>query len=290
MSLILDALNRADHERKNQDAVPGLNTVHASPVLVLDEKPDNKRGLYFAITVSVVALVACIVWFVAKPGKENANKVAQPTADAQSVVPSNHTTASAAAIQSVDSAKPGLIDKESSPSMLNDPKAAESVIANKPTPVVEQLYTAPETQSSPADPKINELYAAEEPSESESIVDPFAAQTGYASPPTHITDVNAGRIAPEIKPTRTFASITNVQDFNELPWNTKQQIPTISYQRHNFLAGGISSVVINGQTLGEGNIATSSQLIVQEIFEDGVVLKRGNVVFKLRALNGWINM
>ncbi len=291
MSLILDALNRADHERKNQDAVPGLNTVHASPVLVLDEKPDNKRGLYFAITVSVVALAASIVWFVTKPGKENENNVAQPAADSQSVVPSNHTTASAVAIQSVDSATPGQVDKEpSSPSMLNEPKTTESVIANKPTPVVEQLYTAPETQSSPADPKINELYAAGEPSESESIVDPFAAQTGYASPPTHITDVNAGRIAPDIKPTRTFASITNVQDFNELPWNTKQQIPTISYQRHNFLAGGISSVVINGQTLGEGNIAASSQLIVQEIFEDGVVLKRGNVVFKLRALNGWINM
>lgn len=285
MSLILDALNRADNERKNQDAVPGLNTVHASPVMVLDEKPVAKRGLYLAIAASIIALIACIFWFVARPGEKNT--VAQPATPSYPAP----APAPAVAVQPADLAVPAANGKEpASPSLLDEPETTESVIANKPTAVVEQLYTAPETQSSPADPKVSELYAAGEPAESESILDPFAAQTDYASPPTHITDITTGRVAQEDRPARTFATITNVQDFNELPWNTKQQIPTISYQRHNFLAGGISSVVINGQTLGEGNIATSSQLIVQEIFEDGVVLKRGDVIFKLRALNGWINM
>ena len=283
MSLILDALNRADNERKNQDVVPGISTVHSSPVIVLEEKSTNKNTLYVAISISVIALVASVYWFTSKPYEKKysagveTQKVQQPALVAADVATSTPVELSPEQ-QKVDA---GSV----SPSLVEEKKSTESVIAPRPTAIVEQLYSAPTTQAIAADPKVNELYSAEEPvAKSESIEDPFA------SPPSRITDLSMGRASTETVPTRTFASIINVQDFNELPWNTKQQIPTISYQRHNFLAGGVSSVVINGQTLGEGNIAASSQLIVQEIFEDGVVLKRGNVVFKLRALNGWINM
>ncbi|WP_039913354.1 general secretion pathway protein GspB [Cellvibrio mixtus] len=274
MSLILDALNRADNERKNQDSVPGLNTVHSSTVTIVEEKTGNKYGLYVAIFFAVVALIASVYWFVAKPGAATVSPP-QPQADASSqpsVEESSRTTTKAEEVQTIAETKP-----------------VESIISPRPTAAVEQLYAAPEAQSAPsADPQINELYTAEEPAASESIEDPFVNLPAVVEEPTHIT--NTGRVAAETLPSRTFANIVNVQDFNELPWNTKQQIPTISYQRHNFLAGGVSTVVINGQTLGVGNIAASSQLVVQEIFEDGVVLKRGNVIFKLRALNGWINM
>jgi general secretion pathway protein B len=39
-----------------------------------------------------------------------------------------------------------------------------------------------------------------------------------------------------------------------------------------------------------GNIVATGQFVVQDILVDGVVLKYGDRVFKLRALNGWINM
>ncbi len=280
MSLILDALNRADNERKNQDAVPGLNTVHSSTVIIIEEKTGNKYGLYVAISFAVVALIASVYWFVAKPGviavsppQPQANTPLANTSPSQPQVEENsRAAATTEEVQTIAETKP-----------------VESIISPKPTAAVEQLYSAPEAQSAAStDPQINELYTAEEPAASESIEEPFVEPPGFAEEPTHIT--NTGRVAAEALPSRTFATIVNVQDFNELPWNTKQQIPTISYQRHNFLAGGVSTVVINGQTLGVGNIAASSQLVVQEIFEDGVVLKRGNVMFKLRALNGWINM
>lgn len=284
MSLILDALNRADNERKNQDAVPGLNTVHPAPVMVLEDKPENKIRLYFAILISIIALVACVYWVIAKPAVTTPPVANRPVPITTPTAPVSKEVASP-----VSTPVQATIEVAATNRAVNaEPNA--SVIAPKATAVVEQLYSAPESKPGSTDPQVNQLYAAEEPVASESIEDPFAVQPALAAQPTHITDTTSGRLATEAVPARTFASITNVQDFNELPWNTKQQIPTISYQRHNYLAGGISSVVINGQTLGEGNIANSSQLIVQEIFQDGVVLKRGDVIFKLRALNGWINM
>ncbi len=289
MSLILDALNRADNERKNQDAVPGLNTVHPAPVMVVEEKSGSKNGLYIAICLAIIALVASVYWFIGKPG--GAAEINAQVGHTQVAKPPAVNTASslaqppeAKALVSPDTASQSIADGQS----IAATKPAESLIASKPTAAVEQLYTAPETQAAAADPQVNELYSAEAPAASEAIEEPFPESVPYAGEPTHIT--NTGRGGMENIPSRNFATIVNVQDFNELPWNTKQQIPTISYQRHNFLAGGVSTVVINGQTLGVGNIAASSQLVVQEIFEDGVVLKRGNVIFKLRALNGWINM
>lgn len=288
MSLILDALNRADNERKNQDAVPGLNTVHVSPAIVVNEKPAQKQNLYAAIAIAVVAMVGSIYWFSSKPEIKSGDLiVAKPEVKAVNEAAPNDAAPNDAKTDKNAGLSTSAIQNEvadvPAPS-LTEEKVGESIIANKPAPIVEQLYVTPAAQPAVADAQVNELYAAEEATESESVKDPFPVQPAYA---TRITGAPIARIE---APSRTFASITNVQDFNELPWNTKQQIPTISYQRHNFLAGGISSVVINGQTLGEGNIAASSQLIVQEIFEDGVILKKGNVIFKLRALNGWINM
>lgn len=285
MSLILDALNRADNERKNQDIVPGLNTVHPAPAIVLEDKSGRQYGLYIVIALVIIVLAVIAYWFIARSAT-TATASAQSNPAGQAAVASKAQVANSAAAQQQESKNPTATETAAPQSVVeNEP--AESMIAAKPAAAVEQLYTAPETRAISTDPQVNELYTAEEPAASESIDDPFAA-AALAAEPTHITDT--GRVAAGGPPARTFASIGEVQDFNELPWNTKQQIPTISYQRHNFLAGGISTVVINGQTLGVGNIASSSQLVVQEIFEDGVVLKRGNIVFKLRALNGWINM
>lgn len=289
MSLILDALNRADHERKNQDVVPGLNTVHSAPLMVQEEKDNRKYGLYIAISFSIIALAASVYWFVSRPSASTHANLSQPVKASAVTAPQSTSPIPTPAPQA-DEKVQAAADQQVGASIAES-KPAESVITPKPTAAVEQLYSAPEAQVASTDPQVNELYTAEEePVASESIEEPFSESPAMAAEPTHITNTNAGRVTAEPQPSRTFVSITNVQDFNELPWNTKQQIPTISYQRHNFLAGGVSTVVINGQTLGVGNMATASQLVVQEIFEDGVVLKRGNVIFKLRALNGWINM
>lgn len=282
MSLILDALNRADNERKNQNAVPDLTTVHAS--VVVKPEPEQRNALVWLLLILlIVALVfAGFLWF----GRAE---------DARHTVADTHVqvaTAPASAPLSI-AAGPSSIAMGQASSAPADTRSIANVAALAPEKIgsevmpaiatsdVEDLYAPEETSVAPVvDANVNELYAAETAPESETVVDPFAAQAVTAVPPAEV----------EREPARTFDSQAHIKDFNELPWNTKQQVPTISYQRHDYLAGGLSSVVINGQTVGVGNIVATGQFVVVDILADGVVLKQGNYTFKLRALNGWINM
>lgn len=275
MSLILDALNRAEHERKNQNAVPDLNTFHRPQELTAT--PGARRTLWWGVGV-VLVLIAIIIALVVVLRREPAMQVSvTKTAPAQQSPAVPSPAPIVALTQSVAST--------SVPAATEVPVVETTpAIATPPNADVNQLYAAQDTDPAAAtDTGVNELYAAEAATAaaSETIVDPFNP-TGDAAIATASIQEQA--------PPRTFDSIKNIPDFNALPWNMRQQIPTISYARHNYLANGVSSVVINNQTSGVGNIIGTGQFIVQEIFVDGVILKHGNAVFKLRALNGWINM
>ena len=280
MSLILDALNRAEHERKTQNAVPDINTLHRP--LALDAESGARRKLWWVIgVVLVLAAVIIALLVILRRGAEPPLVAApQPVSEAQG--PTAQQTAGA---QPSGVVAPATTAQ--SPSTPTTGMAAP-VVAAKPSPRksvtnadVDKLYAAEDAAvAAPVDSGVNELYAAEAATTaaSETIVDPFNSAGSATATPQ------------EQAPPRTFDSIKNIPDFNSLPWNMRQKIPTISYARHNYLAGGVSSVVINNQTTGVGNIIGTGQFIVQEIFVDGVVLKHGNAVFKLRALTGWINM
>lgn len=275
MSLILDALNRAEHERKNQNAVPDLNTLHRPQELTA--APDARRALWWGIGV-VVVLVAIIIALVVLLRREPVAQMSvTKTAPAQQIPAVPSPTPVVAQTQSVESTPISVV--ATIPVVETAPQVAAPRNAD-----VNKLYAAEDVEPTViTDTGVNELYAAEAATAaaSETIVDPFN--------PTGDAAIATAAIQEQV-PQRTFDSIKNIPDFNSLPWNMRQQIPTISYARHNYLANGVSSVVINNQTSGVGNIIGTGQFIVQEIFVDGVILKHGNAVFKLRALNGWINM
>lgn len=275
MSLILDALNRAEHERKNQNAVPDLNTLHRPQELTA--APDARRALWWGIGV-VVVLVAIIIALVVLLRREPVAQMSvTKTAPAQQIPAVPSPTPVVAQTQSVESTPVSVV--ATIPVVETAPQVAAPRNAD-----VNKLYAAEDVEPTViTDTGVNELYAAEAATAaaSETIVDPFN--------PTGDAAIATAAIQEQV-PQRTFDSIKNIPDFNSLPWNMRQQIPTISYARHNYLANGVSSVVINNQTSGVGNIIGTGQFIVQEIFVDGVILKHGNAVFKLRALNGWINM
>ena len=280
MSLILDALNRAEHERKTQNAVPDINTLHRP--LALNAESGARRKLWWAIGAVLVLATVIIALLVILRREAEPPLVPAP----QPVLEAQGSTAQQAA-----GARPsGVVAPATTAQSPSTPTTgmAAPVVAAKPSPRksvtnadVDKLYAAEDaTVAAPVDSGVNELYAAEAATTaaSETIVDPFNSPGSVTATPQ------------EQAPPRTFESIKNIPDFNSLPWNMRQKIPTISYARHNYLAGGVSSVVINNQTTGVGNIIGAGQFIVQEIFVDGVVLKHGNAVFKLRALTGWINM
>lgn len=276
MSLILDALNRAEHERKNQNTVPDLNTQHRPQEV--DTSPEVRRTLWWGVGVVLVliAIIIVLVVMLRREPAENISVMEAAPAQQSPAVPSPQTVVEQ---KTTSEPEPVLtVSAVSASAVVIAPQnVATSVDINK-------LYAAEDTETSAVvDTGVSELYAAEAATTaaSETIVDPFNPSGSAA-----VVSVTAQEPAPP----RTFDSIKNIPDFNALPWNMRQQIPTISYARHNFLVGGVSTVVINNQTTGVGNIIGTGQFVVQEIYVDGVILKHGNAVFKLRALNGWINM
>lgn len=280
MSLILDALNRAEHERKTQNAVPDINTLHRP--LALDAESGARRKLWWVIGVVLVLAAVIIALLVILRREAEPPLVPAPLPASEAKGPTTQ--------QTLGAQPSGIVAPATTAQSPSTPttEIAAPVVAAKPSPRksvtnadVDKLYAAEDaTVAAPVDSGVNELYAAEAATTaaSETIVDPFNSPGSATATPQ------------EQAPPRTFDSIKNIPDFNSLPWNMRQKIPTISYARHNYLAGGVSSVVINNQTTGVGNIIGTGQFIVQEIFVDGVVLKHGNAVFKLRALTGWINM
>jgi general secretion pathway protein B len=281
MSLILDALNRAEHERKNQNAVPDINTLHH--LQEVNPTADTRKTLWWGVGL-VGVLIAIIIALAVLLRQEPPAQ--QSTAQQATAQQSTTNTQPAQQPLAVEAPNPDVV---STSSVDAPPATAIAVVKTTPevaTPNadINRLYATQDTeQVEVADTGVNELYAAEAATAaaSETIVDPFNPSGGAAIATASIQ---------EQAPLRTFESIKNIPDFNALPWNMRQQIPTISYARHNYLANGVSSVVINNQTTGVGNIIGAGQFIVQEIFVDGVILKHGNAVFKLRALTGWINM
>jgi general secretion pathway protein B len=276
MSLILDALNRAENERKNQNAVPDLNTLHSPQEL--DSGEARARPPLWWIIGGGLALGALIIVLVVILRREASTPTSILTSSSQAVVEQPVPTVA----PTVSSSAPS-IERASTSTATPAPVIKTAPPAATPKADVDKLYASGDAEpQAVVDRGVNELYAAEAATAaaSETIVDPF-------NPAGSAPALSTGQ---EQAPPRTFDSIKNIPDFNDLPWNMRQQIPTISYARHNFLANGVSSVVINNQTSGAGNIIGTGQFIVQEIYVDGVILKHGNAVFKLRALNGWINM
>jgi general secretion pathway protein B len=74
-----------------------------------------------------------------------------------------------------------------------------------------------------------------------------------------------------------------------LSQQVKDSIPTILYQQHDYSERGAkSSVTLNGKQLGQGASAAGVQ--VREILPNSVVLEYRGTVFRLRALNSWVNL
>lgn len=286
MSLILDALNRAENERKNQNAVPDLNTLHSAKVF--NSEPNGRRILWWILgTLLVLSVIAVVLIVLFRPAAliqsslEPSTVVQPPAVGPLSQVEQKPPAVVANVAAAKASVQSPSVDSTTAPTAVPVVEAAPKV--SVPSAAVESLYSSEDVApEKTVDGGVSELYAAEAATTaSETIVDPFNGAGNAAALSTTVA---------EQAPPRTYDSITNIPDFNSLPWNMRQRVPTISYARHNFLAGGISSVVINNQTTGVGNIIGAGQFIVLEIYVDGVVLKHGDIVFKLHALTGWINM
>ncbi len=80
------------------------------------------------------------------------------------------------------------------------------------------------------------------------------------------------------------------RSWRDLSQQTKDDIPTLYYQRHDYSSDtNLSSIVLNGTTVKAGGSPLPG-MKVEEILPDSVVLNYRGTQFRLRALNSWINL
>lgn len=291
MSLILDALNKADREQEAAP-VPNLKTHHA---------PGKRYGLegrwVYAIAALVIGLVLLcalllVLYFRAMAGA--AERVGSPPSPVKpvpdSVSPVSAETLAAVRIRPLlppDNVAPtyGLSGAErDSIAALYQPSVNQEV-----QNIQEPQVRSQEPERAPPSPSTVDAALAKAlwdesnirytPPPQPQVETPAAAPAQNAgAPPTQ----NAG---PPPAEGETLAGNANVPFLHDLSTSVQNNIPTLMYAGHNYAEG---YALINKKQVQEGD-TLAEQLSVYKVLADGVVFQFGGEQFKLSALNSWVN-
>lgn len=301
MSLILDALNRAERERKKNQAIPDLQTVH-EPALPPDEPIPGKSyaRLLLAVVVSMLALAVIVYGLRQTPSPlTQSAPVPQlpavpeatpqvPTKEVKKAAPLSAESSGARALpvseplvnlpSSERNEAPEVVPAIAPPSSDG---AATNTESNAPAQsmALDELYATARDEEARAQPSVSDLYVAPE-------AEPQARRVR----PTPVVEAAAESVvAPLAVAVRNYESLIEIPDIGDLPSGLRKEIPSLNYVRHNFDVDGVTSVVINGRAHNAG-AALAPDLVLEEIYMDGVIFRFKQIQFKLRALNSWINM
>lgn len=265
MSLLLDALNKADQERKRNQATPGINSNHEQAI---GHDLRNKSIIIIVIGVLGFAiLLAAIYWL----GQRSAISTTTST-----VTPVNTTASVTPAISQTQNS---LAKKQSASTATQKPIASSQDDIDTSEENVASLYQ----QNAPAQ-NTNATLTISTPT-TDTTMNALTNQPAHLpsveSPAAHATQ------QPLVAPT-SITQFANLPDLHDLPSQILEKIPTLNYSEHNFNNVG-GNVKING-TLYHVNDQLASGLVIDKILEDGMILHIDNYSFKMRALNSWVNM
>lgn len=323
MSLILEALNKADRERDNQPKVPDLQTVHGR--IVPPSPPKRHWGLYVVIALLVLILFLLIAVLVRQSMAPGAKSAAAPQAAPQSV----QTPQPAPAPTSAPSAAAPVPPAPVAPATPDLGADVHDIYqdANTTAPLPEY---APSYEEAPAAPRakksrsrlLDELEAeAQELDEAnngaeEELLPPSVRKT--PKPVAKATDnlqeasdLNEEKIKElweqtkkEIpdRPTNQAKLQTQIQEaikdtlslykqvpyLHELPEKVQNTVPSINYINHLYSERAGGAVIINKKTLRNGQ-EISPGMIIDRVASDGIVVQYQGIRFKLNALSSWVN-
>lgn len=311
MSLILDALNRS---RQDTDTVPGLATQHYS------EEPESRGSKlrqylpWAALLLAVVIIALLLLDRAPRPG---------PISEGSPVITPGPEPSAAEPLSERINKQPLLQSPPASPAVAGG-AAPEALAPAPPQPEIESPAEQPAAQPAAGmdklDPSVAKLYqqpavSAPKP-DTKPATAPEAATAENANVPATAKPPAVSKSAAVIEPEQTAAAATQEQPIDiekmvlqardeladanleehpapfiaSLSQQSKNDIPTIYYQRHDYSGDSArSTVVLNGKTLKVGGTAAPG-VKVKEILPDSVVLDYRGKQFRLRSLNSWINL
>jgi Type II secretion system protein B len=275
MSLILDALKRAEHERKSaENASARAEEVTPQELPKDNSLTEKKRSNWIWMMLTGLTVLA-LVWGFTVRESEVSTFVSET--------------------RNLDFPKPDSTDK----TVLDLPKKINQnpsqVLSSHPVAPASEVVNALYAENSSSLPNIEDIQVAQIYVEStnssvaisESDVSVLSESVAVTNPLPDINEQLPKNL--RTQPDARRISDTDAIPFDSLSFNQKQLFPSISYSQHNYLGNSASSVVINGELMRVGS-RINQDLTIEEIVEDGVIFIFYNKRVSFRALSGWINM
>ena len=264
MSLILDALNRSQQERDNENDIPGIETQHR--VDPLPATNSWRRGIPWLGLFVALCVIAWLLFdgsqdvsspvVIAKPAIQE-----RPSKLALESKPVNESAAERPYVKEVKAEKN---------STKIQPQARTSAVEDLYKKKLQQPPELKKEEAKPS-PKVENIEKAavqEQPIDIEKMIALARAETENLELAEH-----------------------SAPFLSELSQQVKDQVPTIFYTQHDYSDNSAqSSVTLNGELLRAGASMAGSRLKVDEILIDSVVLSHRGTQFRLKALNSWINL
>ena len=295
MSLILDALNKADQERSEQHEVPNLRAVHGSPY------PQAQPGLLKRWSVEIVFVALLLIAYLGyqllvddepQPQPQPA-KAQAPLAPPQQVVtrPSNPVPVVATAplpvssMQDTEQVLAPVAIASSTPVAASAP--VESPAANVAQPVASPARTPVKVPvATPLDTQrdVKSLYAQQR---SEAVPTERASPAAKAAPATPAVPRPLQRATPVLD---RKAQLEKLPLLSELSPQRQQAIPSIDFSLHVYSSDQDTGfVTLNGQRRRPGD-QVAAGLRLEKIVDEFIVLSYKGSEFRLLSLNSWINL
>ena len=270
MSLILDAINRADQERNENNHNPSLQTSQ-SP------EPKNSRPyLRWAIEALIAIIVLGLIinqWFFGQANTQAT--IHDPTpASGQLTEPASNQHLTAITYPE----KPINIETQLDPAKHYIKGKALEVIPPSPA-----LAADKKSITIPASPKTQGTISA-------------LYKQPKATPKTNITEKPTQKVAITVdqpSPKKSQPAPTPAPNtaplLTDLPWSMQQKIPSLDFTQHNYSQFlGESTVELNRQLLKPGERVAPGLMLVS-IDSKFITLNFQGTKFRLWALNSWVN-
>ncbi len=266
MSLILDALNKADDERQRDDA-PSLASRHSPSPAAKGSLAGGK--LIYVLSLVVLLLILSVVYLLIS---RSANDDETPSA---------HRALRAAP----EVARP-------SPAATSPPKAQATTPemtgkknqARKYDEIKERLIAAQYQQAQQGErPPTSQQQDSRQTANSDQVAAIYQQRPQTSARPDK--RVAASPPAMQKAMLENFPTLSFIGD---LPYSAQKKIPTIMYSAHNYQAQN-ATVTLNNVVRRKGQ-QIAADLYLEDILEDGIVIRHGSRRIKMHALNSWVNM
>lgn len=247
MSYILDALNKSEQERHEQQHAPNLHAVHPQPAA---RPATGARLLIAALVLALLTTLSLTIWLFWQ------KQQASPLPTSAPVQPAR--------------AQPAVPEPA--------PAAAPAT-----TPIATANQTAP--AAAPAQPASGDIAALyQQPKPTTTTIAPSKRRPTASTEPARIEPSLPPAM---VDAARQALSLTPVPSVSELPADVRLRLPKLYYSAHIFSnEEGKGFAIINGQRRYRGDVLGPA-LFVVELREEGIVLNFENHTFLLDALTDW---